>query len=123
MAAAQQANKLPVIGPLDLNKVERDFNAWKSTQPVWVEVAIATLTSGLQGGVMGYAFSFLLKDLSSAPAGQAGASAGLAQSLQALQTGGPWVQARSLAILTGANQGINLAMKKYRKGKDDVWNS
>lgn len=41
--------------------------------------------------------------------------------LAALQKGGPMGQARNLAVFTGVNAGLSLAIKKARGGKDDVW--
>ena len=40
--------------------------------------------------------------------------------MQAMQTAGPWGQARNFAVMTGVNSGLSLAVKKYRNGVDDV---
>ena len=39
-------------------------------------------------------------------------------SLQAMQTAGPWVQARNFAVMLGVNNGVALALKKWRKKED-----
>lgn len=51
----------------------------------------------------------------------AGNNPAVASQLQALQAGGPWAQARNLGVLTGVNSALTVAIKKARKGKDDVW--
>lgn len=38
--------------------------------------------------------------------------------VQAL-TGGPWIQARNFAVMTGVNAGISCAMKRIRKIQHD----
>ena len=38
--------------------------------------------------------------------------------LQAMQTAGPWVQARNFAVMLGVNNGVALALKKWRKKED-----
>ena len=40
--------------------------------------------------------------------------------MQAMQSTGPWGQARNFAVMTGVNAGLSLAVKKYRNGKEDV---
>ncbi len=40
--------------------------------------------------------------------------------MQAMQSAGPWGQARNFAVMTGVNSGLSLAVKKYRNGKEDV---
>lgn len=35
--------------------------------------------------------------------------------------GGPLAQARNLGVMTGVNAAANLAIKKARNGKEDVW--
>ena len=46
----------------------------------------------------------------------------MAAQFKALQAGGPWVQARNLAVLMGTNAGLTCAIKKIR-GKEDVYSS
>ena len=52
-----------------------------------------------------------------------GQSPQVSAQLAALQKGGPWGQARNLAVFTGVNAGLSLAIKKARGGKEDVWGS
>jgi hypothetical protein len=40
--------------------------------------------------------------------------------MQAFQSGGPWVQARNFAVLTGVGAGLSVAIKRIR-GKDDAY--
>ena len=44
----------------------------------------------------------------------------MAKQMAALQSGGPMVQARNFAVMTGVNSGIAMACKAYR-GKEDVY--
>ncbi len=46
--------------------------------------------------------------------------ADMAKQMQALQSGGPMVQARNFAVMTGVNAGLAAACKLYR-GKDDIY--
>ena len=88
------------------------------TQPPSVEVLLTGLASGAQGGVLGYVLgSFSNLD----PSGGAAGAPAAADSLKALQGGGPWQQARNLSVMTGVNAALSLAIKKYRGGKEDVW--
>ena len=41
--------------------------------------------------------------------------------MSALQSGGPWVQARNFAVFSGVSAGITVAMRRFRK-KEDVRN-
>lgn len=44
----------------------------------------------------------------------------MVKQMQAFQTGGPWVQARNFAVLTGVGAGLTVALKRLR-GKEDVY--
>lgn len=55
-------------------------------------------------------------------AGAAGAQSGeMAKQMAALQAGGPLVQARNFAVMTGVNAGIATACRKARGGVEDVY--
>ncbi|KAK9914627.1 hypothetical protein M0R45_038396 [Rubus argutus] len=75
-------------------ELEIGFRGWLSKQSLPVEAAIAGLNP------------------------QAMASFKQAQAL----SGGPWIQARNFAVMTGANAGISCIMKRLR-GKEDVESS
>lgn len=44
----------------------------------------------------------------------------MAKQITALQAGGPLVQARNFAVMTGVNAGLAALCKRYR-GKEDVY--
>jgi hypothetical protein len=98
-----------------------EFNELKQKNDA-LDVAFATLASAAQGGLIGYVLGSFSLD-----AAQQGAAGGqnpqVSAQLAALQKGGPWGQARNLAVFTGVNAGLSLAIKKARGGKDDVWGS
>lgn len=48
--------------------------------------------------------------------------ADMVKQMQAFQQGGPWVQARNFAVLTGVGAGLSIALKRVRK-TDDVYNT
>lgn len=110
-----QAITLPGIGTLDFNLVQRNYEKWLKSQTPAVEVAITGFTSSVQGVFIGY----MLGSLSSLDPGAAGAPNNIA--LKAIQTGGPWQQARNLGTLTGVNAALTCAIKKARNGKEDVY--
>jgi len=109
------------IGGLDLdfNKLQKQYGDFLKQQPPSIEVLLTGLQSSVQGAFIGYMLGSL-----SPPDPNAAANAGnpaLAQQLKALQSGGPWAQARNLGVLTGVNAALTLAIKKARNGKEDVW--
>lgn len=102
------------------------FNAWLRQQTAPVEVAITTLLSSVQGAALGGLMGVLAGDVqksfpSPAPSMNPQALSAFQQA-QAL-TGGPWVQARNFAIMTGVNSGISCAMKRARGGIEDIQTS
>ncbi|KAK6794740.1 hypothetical protein RDI58_008193 [Solanum bulbocastanum] len=108
-------------------ELEIGFKGWLSKQSIPVEAAVVTATSGLQGAAIGGFMGTLTQDVSSSmptpPAGanlnpQAMASFQQAQAL----AGGPLVQARNFAVMTGVNAGISCVLKRIR-GKEDVQSS
>ncbi|KAG6435028.1 hypothetical protein SASPL_106677 [Salvia splendens] len=111
-----------------LKEVELRFKGWLAKQSIPVEAAVVTVTSAAQGAAIG-AFmgtisggdgSSLLMPPPNAASLNPDAMASLKQA-QAL-AGGPFVQARNFAVMTGANAGISCVMKRLR-GKDDVQTS
>ncbi|XP_031394780.1 chloroplastic import inner membrane translocase subunit HP30-2-like [Punica granatum] len=106
-------------------ELEGGFKAWLSKQSLPVEAAVVTATSAAQGAAIGAFMGTLTNDVSSLtpppPANlnpQAMASLKQAQAL----SGGPLIQARNFAVMTGVNAGISCVMKRLR-GKEDVQSS
>lgn len=52
MGQDQEGQQLPVIGPLDLNVVKRQYDGWLKQQHPAVDVVLTGLASGCQGAVM-----------------------------------------------------------------------
>lgn len=104
------------------------FKTWLAKQSLPVEAAVVTATGALQGAAIGGFMGTLTNDVSSAftpptPPGaslnpQARASLQQAQAL----SGGPLIQARNFAVMTGVNAGISCVMRRLR-GKEDVQTS
>lgn len=116
------------IGQLQnkFKELDNGFKLWLSRQIAPVDVAVTTVTSAMQGGAIGALMGTLTSDISSTlttqPAGvnpQAMASLKQAQAF----TGGPLLQARNFAVMTGVNAGITCAMKRLRGGVEDVQTS
>lgn len=107
-------------------ELENGFKAWLAKQSLPVEAAVVTATSAAQGAAIGGFMGTLTNDVSSSlnvpPQAnltpQAMASFKQAQAL----SGGPLVQARNFAVMTGVNAGISCVMKRLR-GKEDVQSS
>lgn len=119
---AQQMT-LPSIGGFNPNEVKARFDSWVKEQHPAVDIAVTTLGAATQGVFIGYLLgSFSALDPTQNPNGAAD-NPQVAAQLSALQKGGPWGQARNLGVMTGVNAGLSLAIKKYRKGKEDVWGS
>ncbi|KAK9155806.1 hypothetical protein Sjap_003286 [Stephania japonica] len=108
--------------------VEKGFREWLSKQSMPVEAAVVTATSAVQGGAIGALMGTLTSDLSSPfptpPPEAAGLNPQAMASLKQAQalSGGPLVQARNFAVMTGVNAGISCVMKRIR-GKEDVQTS
>lgn len=106
--------------------LENGFRAWLAKQSLPVEAAVVTATSAAQGAAIGAFMGTLTNDATSAIptppqanlSPQAMASFKQAQAL----AGGPLVQARNFAVMTGVNAGISCVMKRIR-GKEDVQSS
>lgn len=99
------------------------LNAWLRQQAAPVDVAITTLLSSVQGAALGGLMGVLAGDVQKAIPSQPGSvnpqAASVFQQAQAL-AGGPWVQARNFAVMTGVNAGISCAMKRARGGVEDI---
>lgn len=112
--------KLPNIGSFNPNDLKAQFDSWVTKQHPAVEVLVTTLGAASQGLFIGYLlgqFSNIDPTTFDAP----GSSPQATATLQALKAGGPWQQGRNLAVMTGANAGLTLAISKCRNGKQDVW--
>ncbi|CAH8337328.1 unnamed protein product [Eruca vesicaria subsp. sativa] len=95
-------------------EVEVGFKTWLSKQSIPVEAAVVSTMSGVQGAFIGGLMGTLSPEMPQADP-QAMASMKQAQAL----VGGPWVQARNFAAITGVNAGIACVMKRIR-GKEDL---
>ncbi|KAD5961180.1 hypothetical protein E3N88_12653 [Mikania micrantha] len=108
-------------------ELETGFKDWLAKQSLPVEAAVVTATSSVQGAAIGGLMGTFTSDLSAlqppAPPGGAVSPQAMAslQQAQAL-SGGPLIQARNFAVMTGVNAGISCVMKRLR-GKEDVQSS
>ncbi|KAI3982248.1 hypothetical protein MKX01_026221 [Papaver californicum] len=106
-------------------ELEIGFRGWLTKQSLPVEAAVVTITSSIQGAAIGGFMGTLTNDASSVlptpPAGAGSQAMASFQQAQAL-SGGPLVQARNFAVMTGVNAGISCVMKRIR-GKEDVQTS
>lgn len=111
----QQQNPIQQI-QVKFKEVEVGVKTWLSKQSIPVEAAVVATMSGVQGAFIGGLMGTLSPEMpqtSNDP--QAMASMKQAQAL----VGGPWVQARNFAAITGVNAGIACVMKRVR-GKEDL---
>ncbi|KAI4319930.1 hypothetical protein MLD38_033467 [Melastoma candidum] len=122
---------LPPNNPIEqlqskFKEVEVGFKDWLSKQSLPVEAAVVTATSAFQGAAIGGIMGTLTNDMSSTltPPPQATLNPQAMASLKQAQalSGGPLVQARNFAVMTGVNAGISCVMKRLR-GKEDVESS
>ncbi|KAK9291529.1 hypothetical protein L1049_019477 [Liquidambar formosana] len=107
--------------------LENGFREWLAKQSLAVEAAVVTATSATQGAAIGAFMGTLTNDVSSTiptPPPQAALNPQAMASLKQAQAlaGGPLVQARNFAVMTGVNAGISCVMKRIR-GKEDVQSS
>uniref|UniRef100_A0ACD5ZLV4 Uncharacterized protein n=1 Tax=Avena sativa TaxID=4498 RepID=A0ACD5ZLV4_AVESA len=103
--------------------LEAGFRAWMAKQPIHVEAAVTTAVGVVQGGALGGLMGSLTADGGSPfpmppppPNANPQAVASFKQA-QAL-AGGPLVQARNIAVMTGANTGISCVMRRIRGAED-----
>lgn len=102
------------------------LNDWLRQQSAPVEVAFTTAISAVQGAALGGLMGILTGDLRSAlPSPSPGMSPQAAASFQQAQafSGGPLVQARNFAVMTGVNSGIACALRRRRGGVEDIQTS
>lgn len=105
--------------------LEGGFKAWLAQQSLAVEAVVVTATSSAQGAAIGGLMGTLSKDVTSAvPPPNAALNPQAMASFQQAQAlgGGPLIQARNFAVMTGVNAGITCVMKRIR-GKEDVQSS
>lgn len=109
---------------MKLKSLDNKAKTWIRKQPAAVEVAITTLTSSVQGGAIGAMMGTLTGDLANSLPSMSTTpeTAASMQQVKALAVG-PWVQARNIAVMTGVNAGILCALRRVRRGVDDVQNS
>lgn len=107
--------------------IEAGFRAWMAKQPIHIEAAVTTAVGAVQGGALGGLMGSLSADGGSPfpmpqppPNANPDAMASFKQA-QAL-AGGPLVQARNFAVMTGANAGISCVMRRIR-GQEDIQGS
>ncbi|KAG6382540.1 hypothetical protein SASPL_157786 [Salvia splendens] len=111
-----------------LKEVELKFKGWLAKQSLPVEAAVVTVTSAAQGAAIGAFMGTITggdgNSLLMPPPNAANLNPDAMASLKQAQAlaGGPFVQARNFAVMTGANAGISCVMKRLR-GKDDVQTS
>lgn len=103
-----------------------ELNAWLRQQSAPVEIALTTAINSVQGAALGGLMGVLTRDLRTAfPAQPQGLPPEAISSFQQAQalSGGPFVQARNFAVMTGVNSGIACAMKRARGGVEDLQTS
>lgn len=110
-----------------MKELENGFRTWLSKQSLPVEAAVVTATSSVQGAAIGAFMGSLTNDAASSipkPPPQAALNPQAMASFNQAQAlaGGPLVQARNFAVMTGVNAGISCVMKRVR-GKEDVQSS
>ncbi|XVF41552.1 hypothetical protein PTKIN_Ptkin01aG0288400 [Pterospermum kingtungense] len=122
---------MPQQNPLELlqvkfKEVEDGFRAWLAKQSMPLEAEVVTATSAAQGAAIGAFMGTLTNDVSSSlpTPPQASLNPQAIASFQQAQalSGGPLIQARNFAVMTGVNAGISCVMKRLR-GKEDVQSS
>ncbi|XP_019179861.1 PREDICTED: uncharacterized protein LOC109175059 [Ipomoea nil] len=123
------AVQLPSQNPIEqfqakYNELASGVKAWLSKQSLPVEAAFVTAASAAQGGVIGAILGNLSPDLQPTPPPGANLDPNAMATFNQAQalTGGPLVQARNFAVMTGVNAGISCVLKRVR-GKEDVQSS
>lgn len=124
---AQLQNPNPIAHfKVKYKQLEDGFRVWLAKQSLPVEAAVVTATSAVQGAAIGAFMGTLTNDVSSsfAPPPNAAVNPEAMASLKQAQAlgGGPLVQARNFAVMTGVNAGISCVLKRIR-GKEDVQSS
>ncbi|KAG7035778.1 hypothetical protein SDJN02_02576 [Cucurbita argyrosperma subsp. argyrosperma] len=97
-------------------ELENGFRTWLAKQSLPVEAAVVTATSAAQGAAIGGFMGVLTNDVSSSlPTPQAGLNPQAMASFKQAQAlaGGPLVQARNFAVMTGVNAGISSTARLF----------
>lgn len=110
-----------------VRSLEAGVRAWLAKQPTHVEAAVVTAVGAVQGAALGGLMGTLAPDGGAAlpvPPPPPGADPKVLASFKQAQAlaGGPLVQARNFAVMTGANAGISCVMRRIR-GVEDVQGS
>lgn len=127
----QTANKNADVNPIDMiqlkvKQLDKNVKLWLKKQPAAVEVAVVTAGSAVQGGAIGALMGTFSADVASTmPTPPPGLNSDAAASFQQAKAfaGGPMMQARNFAVMTGVNAGITCAMKRARGGVEDLQTS
>ncbi|KAL2921582.1 Chloroplastic import inner membrane translocase subunit HP30-2 [Bienertia sinuspersici] len=124
--SVQQQNPITQIQS-KFKELESGVKIWLSKQSLPVEAAVVTAGGATQGALIGALMGTLTQDMSSSmpvsptTPGLDPKTLASMQQAQAL-SGGPLVQARNFAVMTGVNVGLSCVLKRV-KGKEDVWTS
>ncbi|OEL15721.1 hypothetical protein BAE44_0023258 [Dichanthelium oligosanthes] len=131
-SSSQVARGVGMANPLAewtdrFRSLEAGVRAWLAKQPTHVEAAVVTAAGAVQGAALGGLMGTLAPDGGAAlpvPTPPPGADPKALASFKQAQAlaGGPLVQARNFAVMTGANAGISCVMRRIR-GVDDVQGS
>ncbi|KAL4425335.1 hypothetical protein ABPG75_009351 [Micractinium tetrahymenae] len=97
-------------------QLKASVEVWCKKQPAWVEGVVL----GVQGSFQGLFLGAVMGTVGKMNV-DAAASSGAPMAPQMLKMGGPLVQARNFAVMTGVNAGVAAFMKRWR-GKDDINN-
>jgi hypothetical protein len=98
-------------------KIQKAYENWIALQAPAVEGVFSGVFGSMQGAFLGTLMGTMAKgSMAEAQASGAGPTA------QMMQMGGPMIQARNFAVMTGTNAGISAFMRRYRK-VDDIQNS
>lgn len=111
---------------LKVKQLDASVKQWLKKQPAAVEVAVVTAGSAIQGGAIGALMGTFSADMATTmPTPPPGLNPDAAASLQQAKAfaGGPMIQARNFAVMTGVNAGITCAMKRARGGVEDLQTS
>lgn len=111
---------------LKAKQLDKEVKLWLKKQPAAVEVAVVTTASAFQGGAIGALMGTFTGDMASTmPTAPPGLNPEAAASLQQAKAfaGGPVMQARNFAVMTGVNAGLTCAMKRARGGVEDLQTS
>ncbi|XP_068660445.1 chloroplastic import inner membrane translocase subunit HP30-2-like [Aristolochia californica] len=121
-----QTNPIAVVQD-KFKEFETNFRAWLAKQSMPVEAAIVTATGAAQGAAIGGIMGTFSSDISASmptPPPQAALNPQAMASFKQAQalSGGPLVQARNFAVMTGVNAGLSCVMKRIR-GAEDIQGS